>query len=113
MSNNEYDLPHAMALQYARTGERDYFEVMESTAWHMMDIDLIHHSSRNPLEVGGVRIHDDNHVRYNCEGAPGLSLASSYMWTEGLLEYHFLTGHPRPLQIAKGIGDCRLGRPAL
>ena len=108
MANNEYDLPHAMALQFARTGERDYFEVLESTAWHMMDVDLIHHSSRNPLEVGGVRIHGDNHVQYNCEGAPGLSLASSHMWTEGLLEYYFLTGHPRALQAARSIGDCIL-----
>ena len=108
MSNNEYDLAHSMALQFARTGERDYFEVMESTAWHMMDIDLIHHSSRNPLEVGGVRIHGDNHVQYNCEGTPGLSLASSHMWTEGLLEYYFLTGHPRALQMAESIGGCLL-----
>jgi DUF1680 family protein len=97
-----------MDLQCARTGERDYFDVMELTAWHIIDIDLTHRSSRNPLEVGGVRIHGDNHVQYTCESAPGLSLASSYMWTEGLLEYHFLTSHPRPIQIAKGIGDCLL-----
>jgi hypothetical protein len=30
------------------------------------------------------------------------------MWTEGLLDYYYLSGHPRALEIARGIGDCLL-----
>lgn len=108
MANNEIDLQHVLALQYARVGEELYYEDLEATAWHLMDVDIIHHTTHNPLELGGARIHGDAHVQYNCEGYEDLSAASSHMWTEGLLEYYFLSGHPRALQIARGIGECLL-----
>lgn len=109
MANNEYDLPQVMALMFARTGEREYFEVMEACALHMMDIDFIHHTTHAPLELGGVRIHGNEHVQYNCEGMPDFSLATSHMWTEGLLSYHYLTGNPTAFSRAKSIGNCLLG----
>lgn len=105
-ANNEYDLPFVMALQYARTGERDYFEVLEASAWHMMDIDFIHHTTHAPLELGGVRIHGNQHIQYNCEAMPDYSIATSHMWTEGLLAYYYLTGHPTALERAISIGNC-------
>jgi len=107
-ANNEYDMPQVMALMFARTGEREYFEVMEASAWHMMDIDFIHHTTHAPQELGGVRIHGNQHVQYNCEGMPDYSLATSHMWTEGLLAYFSLTGHPAALEKAISIGNCLL-----
>lgn len=107
-ANNEYDMPQVMALMFARTGEREYYEVMEASAWHMMDIDFIHHTTHAPLELGGVRIHGNGHVQYNCEGMPDFSLATSHMWTEGLLSYYCLTGHPAALEKAVSIGNCLL-----
>ena len=108
MANNEADLTHCLAMQFGRTGEELYHVDMEATAWHLMDVDIVHHTTYDPLELGGARIHGDAHVQYNCEGYEQISVASSHMWTEGLLEYYFLTGHPRALQIARGIGDCLL-----
>jgi hypothetical protein len=108
MNNNEHDAIHTLALQYARTGEELYHEDMEAAAWHLMDVDIVHHTTRDSMELGGARIHGDGHVQYNCEGYENVSVASSHMWTEGLLEYYFLSGHPRALQMARGIGDCFL-----
>lgn len=107
-ANNEYDLPFVMAMQFARTGERDYFEVLQASAWHMMDIDFIHHTTHAPLELGGVRIHGNQHVQYNCEAMPDYSIATSHMWSEGLLAYYYLTGHPTAFERAKSIGQCLL-----
>ncbi len=107
-ANNEYDLPLVMALQFARTGEREYFEVLEASAWHMMDVDFIHSTTHAPLELGGVRIHGNQHVQYNCEAMPDFSIATSHMWTEGLLAYYCFTGHPAALEKAKSIGQCLL-----
>jgi len=107
-SNNEYDLPLSLALQFLRTGEQEYFDALNATVFHMMDIDFVHHSSGNPLETGGVRIHGINHIQQNCEGMPGFTIATSHMWTEGLLAYYLLTGHPTALARAKSIGNCLL-----
>ncbi|MCC7354987.1 MAG: hypothetical protein IT330_14680 [Anaerolineae bacterium] len=108
MANNEGDLTHCFAMQYARVGEEGYYEDLEATAWHLMDVDTIHHTTFAPLELGGARIHGDAHVQYNCEGMENISVASSHIWTEGLLEYYYLSGHPRALAVARGIGDCLL-----
>lgn len=107
-ANNEYDLPLALALQFLRTGEREVYDALEASTWHMMDVDFVHHSTRNPLEVGGVRIHGVDHVQYNCEGMPNFSIATSHMWTEGLLAYYLLSGHPAALARARSIGECLL-----
>lgn len=101
-------LAHGLALQYARTGERIYYEALEATAWHTMDVDVVHHTTFDPVELGGARIHGNQHVQYHCEGIGGVSVAPSHMWTEGLLEYYYLSGHPRALEIARGIGECLL-----
>jgi hypothetical protein len=108
MANNYMDVAHALALQYARAGERAYYEEFEATAWQIMDVDVIHHTTGNPVELGGSRHLGEDHVQHNCEGMQGVTVAPSQMWTEGLLEYYYLSGHPRALEIAEGIGECFL-----
>jgi hypothetical protein len=108
MANNYIDTAHALALQYARVGERPYYEELESTAWHTMDVDVVHHTTMDPLELGGQRHTGAGHVQYDCEGVSNITVAPSQMWTEGLLEYYYLSGHLRALEIARGIGDCFL-----
>jgi len=108
MANNYIDTALALALQYARVGERMYYEELAATAWHTMDVDVVHHTTMDPLELGGQRHTGAGHVEYDCEGASNITVAPSQMWTEGLLHYYCLSGHPRALQIARGIGDCFL-----
>ena len=108
MANNYIDVAHALALQYARVGERAYYEELEATAWQIMDVDVVHHTTGDPVELGGSRHLGEDHVQHNCEGIEGVTVAPSQMWTEGLLEYYYLSGHPRALEIARGIGECFL-----
>ncbi len=107
-SNNEHDVSHGHLLQFVRTGERIPFQVADAGIWHTMDVDIVHHTTRSPVEQGGQRIHGHGHIQYDAEGYPDVSAVPSHMWTEGLLEYHYLTGHPRPREIAVGIADCLL-----
>ena len=108
-NNNEHDIPHGLLLQYLRDGEYLAYHVAESGIWHTMDIDIVHHTSRSPLELGGWRIHGRGHVQYDPEGFPDVSVAPSHMWTESLIEYYYLTGHPRALACARGVADCFVG----
>ena len=105
-SNNEHDIPHGLLLQYLRTGERIPYQLAEAGVWHTMDIDIVHHTSHDPIERGGWRIHGREHVQYDPEGFPEVSIAPSHMWTESLVEYYYLTGYPRALQTARGVADC-------
>jgi len=107
-TNNEPDRLHGLILQHLRSGMRIPWQVAESIAWHVVDVDVVHHTTRSPLELGGQRIHGHGHVQYDAEGYPDVSTVPSHMWTEGLLEYHYLTGHPRFREIAVGIGECFL-----
>ena len=104
--NNEPDRLHGYILQFLRSGERIPWQLAEAGAWHTMDVDIVHHTTHAPLELGGARIHGHRHVQYDAEGFPDVSVVPSHMWTEGLLEYYYLTGHSRAKEIALGIGDC-------
>ena len=94
--NLEYDLPHGLLMQYARTGDRRYFDRAEEAAWHFMDVDLIHYSDNHEL-IGPPHIHSTDHTT----GPSNLG----HTFLEGLLDYYFLTGQRRALEAAQGIGD--------
>ena len=107
-TNNEPDRLHGFLIQHIRTGDRIAWGLVEAAVWHTIDIDMVHHTTRDPLELGGVRIHGHDHVQYDAEGYPNVSTVPSHMWTEGLLEYYHLTGHPRFYEAALSIGECFL-----
>lgn len=95
--NNEYDFPHACAMQYARTGERRFMDYMLVAAQHWMDVDVCHYS-KNPLLIGGQWEHTRRHVK---DGV----MVCSHEWVEGLLDYYHFTGDERGFQTAIGIGE--------
>jgi len=103
--NNAYDTPWVCYLLFLRSGERRYWQRARSSALHMADIDIVHHSTRTPVEVGGIRIHGPNHVQYNAEAIEGSSVAPNHEWIEGLLMTYHLTGEERYLQLAEGVAD--------
>jgi hypothetical protein len=74
-------------------------------ALHTADIDIVHYSTRTPVEVGGVRIHGPNHVQYNAEAIVGTSVAPNHEWVEGLLMTYHLTGEERYLRLAEGMAE--------
>ncbi len=96
-TNNEYDFPHACALQYARTGTRRFLDYVLVAAQHWMDVDVCHYSS-DPLIYGGQYEHCHGHIL-------GKHIACSHEWVEGLLDYYHFTGNKEAYNTAIGIGE--------
>lgn len=103
MGNNEHDFPHSMLIQYMRTGEKDYYYAAEAAVMHMTDIDTIHYSVFDEI-TGGVRVHGPNHNQELNNGK--VFITNSHMWLDGILEYYYLTGDRKMLDIALLIGKC-------
>jgi len=103
--NNAYDTSWVCYLLFLRSGERRYWQRGRSAALHTADIDIVHHSTRTPVEVGGVRIHGPNHVQYNAEAIVGTSVAPNHEWVEGLIMTYHLTGEERYLRLAEGMAE--------
>ncbi len=95
--NVEYDLPHALFLLYARSGERRFFDWAVDAARHYRDVD-VNHGGHPGLPAGAPHVHSTQHA------AGGYALG--HTWLEGLLDWHYLTGDARALEVARGIADC-------
>jgi hypothetical protein len=102
-TNNEYDFPHACAVQYARTGIRRFLDYVLVSGRHWIDVDVCHYS-KNPLIMGGQWEHCDGHAY--CPGFEGYYVVEcSHEWVEGLLDYYHFTGEKEALTTAVGIGE--------
>jgi len=103
--NLEYDLPQVLALAYAATGDRVYYDGMVAAARHFMDVDRIHFHATRPGWVG--MNHPKNPLHFSFE-LGGVDLG--HTWVEGLLSYYALTGDERGLEAARGIADALVRR---
>ena len=65
-------------------------------ARHWLDVDLCHYSP-DPLLHGGLKLH----TRYHVTGR----VTPSHEWTEGLLDYYFLTGRAEGLEAAVSVAE--------
>ncbi|MBT7056504.1 MAG: hypothetical protein HN976_15540 [Lentisphaerae bacterium] len=95
-TNNEYDLPHAAMLMFARTGERRMLDYLLVAAEHQMDVDVCHFSA-DPLRHEGQLVHTAHHVTGG--------VTPSHEWVEGLLDLYHMTADPTALETAIGIGQ--------
>ncbi|MBN2451018.1 MAG: hypothetical protein JXR77_11550, partial [Lentisphaeria bacterium] len=105
-TNNEYDLPHAAMLMFARNGERRMLDTLLVAAEHQMDVDVCHFSP-DPCRNGGQIVHSAHHVSGG--------VTPSHEWVEGLLDYYHASADPEALHTALGIGANllrQLERPA-
>ncbi len=94
--NGEYDMPHLLFLQHARTGRRRFFESGRALAQHWVDVDFCHYSP-DPLRMGALIAHSADHV------SGGVSV--SHQWIEGFVDYYHLTGKKEAYEAAIAIGD--------
>ncbi len=95
--NNEYDYPHACALEYVRTGIRRFMDYNIAACRHWMDVDICHYH-KDPLYLGGQWEHTNGHCKNGV-------MVCSHEWVEGLLDYYHFTGDERGLDSALGIGE--------
>jgi hypothetical protein len=102
--NNEYDVPHALFLLYARHGERRFLDAVVAAAEHWVDVDIVH-ASDDPLRIGG-------HIEHSADHATG-TITPSHQWVEGLLDYYHLTNDRAGFDCAISIGENILQALAL
>jgi len=112
--NNEYDLPHGLFMQFARTGDRDYYRMALAGARHQADIDLIH-AYPDPQVVGGNLVHGYAHGGEWSQDIAERQWSYPYgwmhmawnghTWASGLCDAWLLAGDPSPMAGALGLGE--------
>jgi len=120
--NLEYDLAHGLFLQYLRTGDRRFYLRAEQAARHHIDVDVVHATNPHlknpwgsPPRVGDIWLHCLNHTGGYYEDAPlpvsrtyqmGHSTNFGHVWVSGDLDYYYLTGDRRALEVSLEIADA-------
>ena len=118
--NNQYDPIYGAIIQYARNGDRRWFELMHDLAKHVIDIDIYHTQEDRPAYNGGLFWHTDHYVdaatgthrayskanlgsrtSQNYGGGP----SNEHNYTTGLLHYYFLTGDTLAREAAQGLAN--------
>jgi hypothetical protein len=116
--NNQYDVVYGMLLQYLRTGDGGWFELLDPLARHVVDIDIYHTDRDRAAYNGGLFWHTDHYKhaatcthrtfsRANqATGRPyGGGPCSAHNYTTGLLHHYFLTGSPASREAVVGLAD--------
>ena len=86
----EYDVTHNFLAQFARTGQRKYFDAARRMARHQADIDVNHFT-------GWQWKHSPRHTEIQAE--------FGHTFTRGMLENYFLTGDRRTLEASVELAD--------
>ena len=105
--NNQYDAIYGFARQFALTGDRRWFELMDDLASHVADIDIYHTEEDRAEYNNGLFWHTDHYLdaytathrtfsKHNdtssTPGQTGGGPAAEHCYTTGLLFHYFLTG---------------------
>lgn len=104
--NNQFDGLFGAIVQFARTGEPGWRELIDPLARHVMDIDLYHTDRDRAAYNGGLFWHTDHyrtagrstHRTYSADNqAPGQPYGGGpsceHNYTTGLLHYYWMTGN--------------------
>lgn len=105
--NNQYDVIYGAALNYFRSGDPRWFELLDPLARHVIDIDIYHTDQDRAAYNGGLFWHTDHyrdaaactHRTYSAanssDGRPyGGGPCNEHNYTTGLLHFYYLTGDP-------------------
>jgi hypothetical protein len=117
--NNQYDVVFGTLLRYLATGKRDWLELCDPLARHVIDIDIYHTTEDKPAYNGGLFWFTDHyksagtatHRSYSRENDPagdgsyGGGPGSAHNFTTGLLHYYYLTGDPQARDAVVGLAD--------
>ncbi|MBU2875232.1 hypothetical protein [Marinobacter salexigens] len=105
--NNQYDAIYGFARQFALTGERRWFELMDDLASHVADIDIYHTEEDRAEYNNGLFWHTDHYLdahtathrtfsklndTSSTPGQTGGGPAAEHCYTTGLLYHHYMTG---------------------
>lgn len=106
--NNQYDVLFGTLAHYLRTGNRQWWDIADPLARHVIDIDLYRTSQDKSAYNGGLFWHTDHYrdaatATHRCysqaNSKPDLSYGggpcNEHNYTTGLLTYYYLTGNPQ------------------
>jgi hypothetical protein len=117
--NNQYDQVYGALIQYWRSGDQRWFELAETLARHVIDIDIYHTGEDKAAYNGGLFWFTDHYKdaatsshrtysRANCRpgdrsygGGPG----NCHNFTTGLLHYYYHTGDPLARDAVLSLAD--------
>ena len=105
--NNQYDAIYGFARQFALSGDKRWFELMDDLAQHITDIDIYHTDQDRTEYNNGLFWHTDHYLdaqtathrtftRQNdtssTPGQTGGGPAAEHCYTSGLMYHYLLTG---------------------
>jgi hypothetical protein len=105
--NNQYDAISGFARQFAMSGDKRWFELMDDLAKHVTDIDIYHTDQDRGEYNNGLFWHTDHyldaqtasHRTFTCHndtsstpGQTGGGPAAEHCYTTGLMYHYLLTG---------------------
>ena len=112
--NNEYDTAHSFFMQFARTGNRDYFRHALAAARHQADTDCVH-AYPDPFYVGANHEHSightgtwsqhPKHATWSYGYSGGTWAANGHTWAKGMMEAWHLHGEARVMEACIGLGE--------
>ena len=103
--NVAYDRTQTVLRQYMRRGDQPLMWLGEAMALHLMDVDTYHHCSATPDYVGGPHDQWSQFHHYTTTARTELSRPNrAHTWFGGLLDYYYLTGYRRALEVARLTG---------
>lgn len=97
--NNQYDMVFGLGINYLRSGDERWFELMRDLARHVIDIDIYHTDEDLPCYNHGMFWHTVHYVdaglsthRSYPKGTCGGGPSSGHAYNRGLYLYYCLTG---------------------
>lgn len=105
--NNQYDVIYGSIVQFARSGNTRWYDLVRDLARHVVDIDLYHTQSDRPALNGGLFWHTDHYTDAGTATHRSFSITSpqakelpaygggpacEHNYASGLLHYYYLTG---------------------
>ncbi len=118
--NNQYDIIHGCILQYVRTGDPRWYQIMHDLAKHVIDIDIYHTKKDRPTFSGGAFWHTDHFMHAETSTHRGFSRKSMELhgltsygggptsqncYITGLCMYYYLTGNAMAKEAAIELAD--------
>lgn len=118
--NNQYDVIYGALVQFARSGNPRWYDLVRDLARHVIDIDLYHTKQDRPALNGGLFWHTDHytdagtatHRSYSitspqAKASPsyGGGPACEHNYASGLLHYYYLTGETAAREAVVSLAD--------
>jgi hypothetical protein len=99
--NMEWNYMAAMVVEFARTGDQEFWRAAQQAARHFADTDIAHYSS-TPAWVGGSYAHTGDTREGHQVDPPNFAHAG---WPEGMLWVYYMAGDERLRDASVGLAD--------